>query len=135
MIGAQSHAHRQESAGDPFRETHQVRDDAGEIAGKHLSRPAKSRQHFIGNQQHIVFCAQRANLLEKFDRMNDHPAGALQQRLHDHCGNSVASLRKQLLQLLDAFDVTCLALQPHRDSGSSTPNARDEPDSASTRNG
>ena len=58
--------------------------------------------------------AERPHFLQKLRGMHDHPAGALQQRLHNHRRNFSPALRQQCFQLLRALDLACLTLQPHR---------------------
>jgi hypothetical protein len=109
-IRAESDAHRQESAGDAFREAHQIWRNAREIARKHFPGPAKSRKHFIGDQQHITLCAKRPHLPQKLHRVNNHPSSALQKWFDDYRRDFVAPLREQRLELQDAFDLARFAL-------------------------
>src|SRR5262249_30327672 len=55
-----------------------------------------------------------ANALQELHRMRNHAARALQQRLDDHGGDLAATLRQQLRQRLNAFDVTRGAWLAHR---------------------
>ena len=85
--GANRRAHRQEAAGQPFRQAHDVRHHAGQLARKHAPAAAEAGQHLIGDQQHVIFAAEPPHALQKFHRMHDHSARALQQRLDDQRGD------------------------------------------------
>ncbi len=113
-VRAKRDAHRQEAAGDSLGNTHNVRRNVGQVARKHFSRPPESGQNFIRDQKNIVLRAQRANLLKKFDRMNDHAARTLQQRFNNNRRDFVRSLSQKMFQLLNAFDVAGFALQTNR---------------------
>ena len=54
-----------------------------------------------------------ANALQKFHRMHDHSARALQQRLDDQRGDFAVMLFEQALQRLDAIDVAGRARFSH----------------------
>ncbi len=77
-IGAECDAHGHESAGDALGDAHNVGRDVGQIAGKHFSGAAKTSEDFIRNQQDVILGTERTDLLQKFDRVNDHAARALQ---------------------------------------------------------
>ncbi len=55
--------------------------------------------------KNIVSGRQAADSGQKFLGMNDHSSRALKQRLDNHSSNFIATLGKQALQLVKAFDV------------------------------
>src|SRR6266852_6297944 len=113
-VRAERDTQRQKAPSDPLRKAHQVRHDSRQIASEHFPGAAKSRENFIGDKQYVVARAEPANFLQEFNRMNDHPAGALKQWLNDDCCNFVCAIRQEHFQLPGAFDVAGFTPQADR---------------------
>ena len=87
------------ATGEGLAQTEDVRQH--QVRHEPVARAAKARGHLVKDQQHVVLIAQLPGPLQKRHVVHQHPAGALEQRLHDEAGQPVAGLRKCTLQRRD----------------------------------
>src|SRR5215469_3794034 len=98
LIRAERGAHGHESAGQPFRQAHQIRLNIREIAREHLPAASESSEHLVRDQQNTVSRARFPHSLQELRRVHNHSAGTLQKRLHDDRCDSIGALRQQRLE-------------------------------------
>ena len=94
LAGRERGRQGQESAGQPFGNTHQVRRYTRDFASEHLSAPPEAGQYLIGDQQDIVLVRQLPDSLEELRGMNNHSSRPLQQRFDDDRGNGGRRARR-----------------------------------------
>src|SRR4029077_3030682 len=100
----------QKPASEAFRQTHDIRHDAGKFACKHLSAAAEHGEHFVGDEQNVVLRTKLANALQKFHGMDNHSARALQQRLDNYRSDFLMPLFEQARERADAVNIASSAL-------------------------
>ena len=87
FIARQHERQRQIAAADAFRQTQEVRPDAGLLAGEEGAGAAAADGDFIGDQMHAVLVAQCAQTGEIRRVVHGHAGRALHQRLDDDGGD------------------------------------------------
>src|SRR5207247_4168536 len=83
-----------------------IGNDICQFASKHPAGAAESGEDLIRDEQYVVFRRGAANPLQKLDRMNDHAARSLEQRLHDDRRDLLMPLLEKLFQVLGTIDHT-----------------------------
>ena len=86
-LGRQRRRQRHVAAGEALGEAEQVRRDALLLAGEHRPGAAEAGRDLVADQQHAVAVAELAHRAQVARRVDDHPGGALHQRLDDHRGD------------------------------------------------
>jgi hypothetical protein len=82
-VGGQHAGERQEAAGDPLRQQHQVGHDARLLAREHRPGAAEAGHDLVGDQVDVVARAELARALEVRRVVHDHARRALHERLDD----------------------------------------------------
>ena len=67
------------------------------FAGEHLPCPAESNSNFVGDQQNIIFVAERAHLAKNTLWPDNHAACALDDRLNDQGSNALVMFFESLI--------------------------------------
>ena len=83
VLGGQYRRHRQEAAGQAFRQAQEIRADACLFAGEETAGSSETDRDFVGNQVDPEFVADAARLGEVGRIVHAHAACALHQRLQD----------------------------------------------------
>ena len=104
LITTHCSGERHKAARQSFRQADQIGNDCRMIAGKHPAGSAKSGEHFIHDEQNIVASAQFTESFETFHGIDPHARRALNQRLHDHCGDLVTLFSKNPLEFVCVRD-------------------------------
>ena len=86
-LGRQRRGQRQVAAGQPLGEAEQVGGHLLLLAGEHRAGAAEAGRHLVADQQHAVVVAELAHRAQVAGRVDQHPGGALHQRLDDHRGD------------------------------------------------
>ena len=92
--------HRGLAAAERFRQCRHIRHDARLLKGEEVTGPAHAALDLIGDPQHAVLVAQRAQLAPEFDRRLDDAAAALDRLEHDD-----TDFRVRLEGIADGVDV------------------------------
>ena len=100
------------AAREPFGDAHDVRGNAGLVAGEHAPRAAKTGGDFIRNEVHVVGVAQGTQFRQISGRIHPHACGALEQGFHQQGGAFVPMARKGLLCRVNAFRLAAAAFVP-----------------------
>ena len=86
-LGGERRRERQVAAGQALGEAEQVGRDALLLAGEHRAGAAEAGRDLVADQQHAVRVAELAHGAQVAGRVDEHPGGALDERLDDHRGD------------------------------------------------
>jgi hypothetical protein len=82
-LGRQRRRQRQVAAGEALGEAHQVGRHVLLLTGEHRPGAAEAGRHLVADQQHAEAVAELACLAQEAGRVDEHPGGALDERLDD----------------------------------------------------
>src|SRR5262245_13674921 len=87
------------------------------LAGEHPAGPAESRGYFVADEQHIELIRKPSNLLEESRGLDQHPGGALNDRLDADRGDVIGSRFKEGLQAPNPLTPTLSRREKEMHSG------------------
>ena len=86
------------TAGDALGKRHQIRLNAERFAAPPVAGAPEAADHFIGDQQHVVFFADALNFRPIGFRWNDHAACALHRLTDERCDFIGTNIENRVLQ-------------------------------------
>ena len=99
LIGGQHRSHWQVATGQCLGQHQEIRGDAGLLAGEHRAGAAEADGNLVMDQVHAIAVAGLAQKLEVDRVVHAHAAGALDQRLDDHCCDLMMMLGQGLFHM------------------------------------